>query len=525
MEVEWQFELPSSARLARWLRGGEIAALGLRLGAVRDQSLVDRYFDFEDGALRRAGFALRLRIGETSAPVATLKALSAGRQGKSRRTEIDEPWPRARDLFAATLSAARAADLGRALVELRGAVGKRLRRHRKSGELQLLFILRTRRRVHTLESLSAGTVAAEVCFDRVAISGGPNAPTGSRTELRRLEVEAKGDGERLAAGLVARLRRVHALVPARESKLAAAVRFCAPPSALTREALARRALSTQLDALALALRSWEGRGSPESIHRLRVALRRQRGVLRAFSEVLPPRLRAVDAKLQQVARVAGSVRDLDVLLAALPRVARSPGPRDRAVAAFRAFVLRRRALASARLGRLLARDLLPSTQRDLRSWTERPGGDLLAPPARAWVAERVRRLRKRLRRDAERLDETRPPAEFHEVRIRAKRLRDLIEACAPLFRGEERSFRRKLVELQDILGRLQDAVAGRALVRAFRRAGRAAQAALVDTILARRVQRQRERALGAREELDSAAWHRLAAALEATDTHRERHRK
>jgi CHAD domain-containing protein len=62
-----------------------------------------------------------------------------------------------------------------------------------------------------------------------------------------------------------------------------------------------------------------------------------------------------------------------------------------------------------------------------------------------------------------------PEAEdLHALRIRAKRLRYLLEALKPITGAPGRKLTKQLVRLQDVLGRFNDAIVAATFVRAYR---------------------------------------------------------
>ena len=89
-----------------------------------------------------------------------------------------------------------------------------------------------------------------------------------------------------------------------------------------------------------------------------------------------------------------------------------------------------------------------------------------APEAKRIVVERLRRLRKRLRRDAGRFEALDEEGR-HRVRKRLKRLRYLTELVAPLF-GRRRSsaYLAELKPAQDVVGDHVDLLLARCAARA-----------------------------------------------------------
>ena len=207
------------------------------------------------------------------------------------------------------------------------------------------------------------------------------------------------------------------------------------------------------DLLAAQLDELESRDAladdPEELHKVRVATRRSRAILRAVRPIWGDRLDEVAAELRWLAGVLGPVRDLDVLIAHLRREAASlDGDGDAAGAIVAAFAAEREAargeladaLGSVRYAVLLATFRaavagLPDHDGDLRPLADRELG----------------RLRKAARAlPAEPSDEA-----LHALRIRAKRARYTAELA-----GGKRALRRAelLKRLQDVIGEHQDAV-------------------------------------------------------------------
>jgi CHAD domain-containing protein len=216
--------------------------------------------------------------------------------------------------------------------------------------------------------------------------------------------------------------------------------------------------------------------TPEGVHQMRVALRRLRSLLRVFRPACDgPSLRRFDGGLKELAGLLGPARDWDVWLGGLGAEIAEALPDEPRIAALLHAARGRREAAYAALRPVLAGTLpgqlaweavaLATT----RPWREEAPEDAAAerravPLAR--FAETV--LDRRWRRIAE-AGETiadLPDAEFHELRIEAKRMRYAAELFAPLWgRKRGRRFLGSLAEVQDAFGLANDAVVARALLR------------------------------------------------------------
>ncbi len=209
-----------------------------------------------------------------------------------------------------------------------------------------------------------------------------------------------------------------------------------------------------------------GRNGPDPVHEMRVAVRRLRSTMALFRPAVGcPAVDAASASLKVLADRLAPARDWDVFVAETAVTVAEALPDDTSLRRLRAAAERRRRQAYAalrdwlqspefrRLGITLAglaggtawRAALDQTQqetlaRDLEHF------------ARHALARRLRRLTaagaaiEHLDTDA-----------LHAIRLRAKRMRYAAEVLAPLYPGKTtRRFLRRLMQLQDRLGHLND---------------------------------------------------------------------
>ncbi len=228
----------------------------------------------------------------------------------------------------------------------------------------------------------------------------------------------------------------------------------------------------QLDLMAREVPAVAAGRDAEALHRYRVALRRTRSLLKLFRPLLPEGERdidALDAGLGWLGTATGAVRDLDVLMLAA---------RERQLAALQPVLARlqvQRLAAQRELRRVLRGARLRTLLRQWGQFIERlPHGE--TPPAARVRLKKlldVQRLRLALwlLRHGSRIDGETPARELHRLRIRAKRLRYLVEAFPDgLSVRRGKSLRSALVELQDRLGTHQDAAATGERLRQLRAA-------------------------------------------------------
>ena len=453
LEVEWQFGVDDLAAAERALRACA-ATLRLTLAPPKTRVLLDEYLDTTDWAFHRARFALRMRDAD-GAVEATLKSFGDQSDGPYRRREINEPLDRAGQ--AALLASA-------------GPVARRVRAVVGPGELRGLFALRTERRTFDVHANGGPGPIAEVALDATEVE----TAGGSPLALRRIEVEL-ADPAALAAveELAAALGSVEGFERASTSKFAIGLAATGrsptgPPDlgpsrvdpASTLGAVAYAALRTQF-AVFLANEPGTRLGEDiEALHDMRVATRRLRTAVSVFSATLPPELLAVRPDFGWVADALGEVRDLDVQLswlraeaAALAGVEAAPlaplietldvqreGARTRMLAA----------LDSPRYASLV--DVVTGM---LRAGETTPAG---GTPAARMAPDLLRRRWRRFNRVARELGPDSANEDYHDARLRAKRIRYATEFTAGLYGGATHPFVAALKQAQDELGRRQDAV-------------------------------------------------------------------
>jgi triphosphatase len=449
------------------------------------RQLTSIYFDTPDCHLRQQGIALRVRrIGRGW--VQTLKGGGGVSAGLHSRDEWEAPVARA------------APDLP-ALIALAGAEAPAARTLAREGLAEILapvFATRFRRTAWLLRFDGGDQV--ELALDQGAVEQGERGEPISEVELELKH----GDPARLFE-LALQLQGDLGLRIGNESKAQRGYALCAPqppqvvkaaPLELAPEQSVEQGLLAILVSCLAQVQGNEagvaqGR-DPESVHQMRVGLRRLRAALKLFERAAPcpP---ALDAELRWLSGQLGEARDWEVLagttLAVLqPCVPQHPELLRLLQAAHaRAGKARSRAaaaLASARYARLL---LEFGDWMQCRRW--RAGADAaalealdapLAQFAEAALAQARRKLKKRGKPVRARHAQT-TAQDRHRMRIAAKRMRYAAEFFAALFRGNGmRKTIGALSGLQDALGLLNDtAVATQLLDRLAARRPALARAA------------------------------------------------
>jgi CHAD domain-containing protein len=240
---------------------------------------------------------------------------------------------------------------------------------------------------------------------------------------------------------------------------------------------------------------------PEALHKLRVATRRARALLRAARGLVSPEwAEPLRAELAWLGGLLGPVRDLDVLLEHLDTEAATLEGDDA-----RAFKrLRSRLVSERESGRAALLEAM-SDERYFRLLDALEHADQ-APTTDSTVSlpEIAAAAFGRLRKAVKALPKRPTDDQLHAVRIETKRARYAAELGEPVLKKAGTRFVKRAKILQDVIGEHQDAVVAEERIRelALRGGSRTALAA------GRLVERQRARKQAARRAFP-AAWRDL----------------
>lgn len=443
------------------------SAPGVSLRPLGLQQLVATYFDTPEHRLARDAITLRRRTGEPGAPW-TLK-LPVGPPGGGGRKEhhAHDPAP-GRVVTTETTVPPRLLEM---LTPWTG-----------TAPLTPVAVLSTVRDRYELRA--GGRVVAEVVDDTVRAqpAGGP------ATAFREVEVEQRTDDPAVLAGLAADLLAAGAVEGPFTAKLVRALGPTPEPAGLLAAPEPLRPREQVAAFLAVLVRDGARRlalahlgvraGSPDAIHQARVACRRLRSNLRAFAPLLSSTPETpLRAELAWLAGELGAARDLEVLAAGLPASTNGDAgdPLDtRVLIRIHAELARAQTAAHVQATAALESDRYARIWDLLHTWLSQPPG---AATDASWgrsAGPLVGAAWARVVRRADRLDARTPSPQVHEVRIAAKRARyaaELVETAAAVHNRAEGAVAVAAREVQEILGRHQDAVMAARTLASYLEAG------------------------------------------------------
>lgn len=421
--------------------------------------LVSTYFDTPDFALHRAGVYLRVREsgGRYTQTVKSAK----------REAELLERFEWERELSGPT------PDLdGAGGTALEPLLAPALR-----AALRPVFETRIRRKTYRIEQDGS---EIEVAIDQGEVVA------GDRTRaISELELELKGGDKKALFRLARRFaetiplrlevktkaERGYELVQDGGDNAEKAAGIDIAPELTAGEAFQAIALSCLRQILANEPAT--STGQAESLHQMRIGLRRLRAAIAVFAKIVgDDEVENIKAELKWITRELGPARDLDVFSAEVLAPLKASHPADERVdIAHRQFERSRAASyarAAAAIGSVRFRNAMLDLAKwiEIGPWTEGNGGRTGAVAKRA--KKELARLRKRVKRKGADLRH-RSVSQRHRLRIRAKRLRYATEFFAGTFPGEASAKRRQellstLKDLQDALGGLNDLATRPALI-------------------------------------------------------------
>lgn len=435
---------------------------GATAGTARE--LISTYFDTEGQDLRRAGMTLRVRRKSRAIPLLGIK-WEGGDDAIFARGEVEVRCPK-----------------GIPSLELfEPSIRDRLLTVVADRPLSAVFETRFKRRTVLLRhghsdielalddgGVLAGEASLPLAEVELELKGGhlPDlfdcAAALARDCGLSLQFEPKADrGYRLVANEAPRPRKSRSL------KIVQAATF---------DDLIASVIANALEHFAANWASLRESDAPESVHQLRVALRRLRSALGVFRKNLQlPELEDIRSEARRIASALGPARECDAFYAnALAGPFREGFDQQRGASPLLDAVEARR-----RDSYNVARRVIDDPKTSLfvldvqsflarRAWRtalapEKLG--LLTSDAKSYAAEVLGRLRRRALKRGKHLPDI-PDEERHELRIALKNLRYAVEFFGSLFdRSKElRSYLKSVADLQEDLGAHNDAATAKVFV-------------------------------------------------------------
>ena len=462
-EVEVKFRADAAV-----LAAVRAACQGFGASPGAEKELVSTYFDTPGRDLQRSGLTLRVRRKGRAVPLLGAKWNAPATADPFARGEIEVRSPQGLpdiELFVPELRD-----------RLKAAVGDR--------PLAPVFETRFKRRTAMLRH---GLSDIELALDEGHIAAGEQRlplaevelelKTGTATDLvscarafaqdcgLSLEFEAKAArGYRLALALAPQPQK------AQPVELSPATSFDDLVAAVIAGSLAH------FTANWAALRQSD---APESIHQLRVALRRMRSALGIFRKVVSlPELEDIRAEARRIATAFGPARESDAFRAnALAGPLRNQPQRLEAAALLLDAVEARRAESYVAARRVLEDPATTLFVLDVQTFLARRAWrtalspadlGLLTSEAKDFAAAVLARLRRRALKRGKQLPDM-PDAERHELRIALKNLRYAAEFFGGLFDDgkQVRQFLRIVADLQEDLGAHNDAATAESFINSL----------------------------------------------------------
>lgn len=227
--------------------------------------------------------------------------------------------------------------------------------------------------------------------------------------------------------------------------------------------IARIAFQTQVERMELNLGGCIEGADPIHLHDLRVANRRTRVALSEFRLLLPEDIfHQYQDDFRWIHQVTGPVRDLDVGLSHFPFYMKkiSKNWRSELIPA-RELLENKRQTAQEELAGILGS---AKTENIFTSWSALLNEGVLEmneyalEPAREFGCRRIIKHYRKVRQRGAQLRKKTPSKKYHELRLRVKKLRYLMEFFNPVLDKQETDrLRVELKKVQDALGAFQDA--------------------------------------------------------------------
>lgn len=434
-------------------------------GKPEQDELAAIYFDTPEFTLRQHGAGLRVRKMRGHW-IQTLKAGGSVKGGLHQRDEWETPVD----------GAVPALDQLASMVDADSPLSALLKQPSLAGTLQPIFRVKVQRSTWNLRD---GDGCVELVLDEGSVQRDDRKVPVSEIELELKEGEPGRlydialrllDGVPLRLSNVSKAQRGYALCRQEEPAPVKATPVAFPRSPTIEDGLQAIVLNCLAQIQANESAVMES-GHPESLHQMRVGLRRLRSALKLFDEAA-----SCPADLQEELRwlgeALGEARDWDVLSSST--LARAGGVGDASFPALNAAmdeVVRGKrnqagaALRSPRYTRLMIGMFARAMGKQWRDTPALVHVEQLEAPLKAFAQKAVKQGHRRVLKRGRNIRRA-PPEELHRLRIAGKRNRYAVEFFAPLYRPKRlRKYLDALSAMQDELGWRNDVSVGDRLLR------------------------------------------------------------
>lgn len=487
-EIEWQFDATDLEAVRQWLaRHADGQGIAIQPDKTRQQR--DTYCDTADWRIFHAGYALRVRRIGDQAEV-TLKSLATAGKGQARhRREMSEDLP----IGAPADPADDALGL---LRQAQGDVGQRIHALAGTHSVRRLFELHTQRHVYQMRI--AGAPAGEVVLDETRIVA---RPRGKEVHLQRVEVEVVDDAAAGLATFITEMCQACELRPAMVTKYEAGLlaQRLAPtppprfgPSAVNDSStIGELALAMLRKHFAAFLAHEPGvrlDEDMEELHAMRLAVAHVRAALRLFEPTLPDPFNALADEVKWIGALLGEVRDLDVHTQWVSTNKATNVAEQAELDVVMGLLAEKRRAAHQDLMQALDSVRYERFKTHMSTLLSRPPkwprkADCLASVTMPRLIKRAHRKARKLG-DALRPDS--PPADYHILRIKLKRLRYSLEFVKKLYGKPAKRMLKGVSDLADMLGEYHDMQVTGEQIEEWRQVPSAAQIQRTLDVLARR---------------------------------------
>ncbi|MDI3537017.1 MAG: hypothetical protein PWP30_1499 [Eubacteriaceae bacterium] len=205
----------------------------------------------------------------------------------------------------------------------------------------------------------------------------------------------------------------------------------------------------------------------EAVHQVRVKIRKLRGVLSFFKPVIVPiNYGLVQTKLKNLANLFGHAREADVFLEEIELIeAFNPGQE---LPGLKKILFEKQAASRAKLLQGLTKDRADTQIREIVELIKKQElmDSKIAINAKSYIQREIRRWIRKTQKAVKAMTAT-DPVSIHEVRIRCKKIRYVLESVAFMLNASQAKKLRAFESLQDDLGMLHDAYVNRDFLEAL----------------------------------------------------------